>query len=148
MTNLTSSQQEHCTLVIIPFPKSPLFACLSRVIVESPNGRRRRREKMPKPGTPHPSRCISALRTARSAPSHRGAHIRAIKQGRPHPQPFPSPFPRSGRRVIPPPPLETALARANPHMTAHLLPPAGSAGFWLFSISPIMSSKAFVTFSL
>lgn len=74
--------------------------------------------------------------------------IRAIKQGRPHPQPFPSPFPRSGRRVIPPPPLETALARANPHMTAHLLPPAGSAGFWLFSISPIMSSKAFVTFSL
>ena len=33
------------------------------------------------------------------------------------------------------------------YMTTHLLPPAGSLGFWLFSISPTTSSKAFCTFS-
>lgn len=34
------------------------------------------------------------------------------------------------------------------HMTAHLLPPVGSLGFCDFSICPIMSSNALVTFSL
>lgn len=34
------------------------------------------------------------------------------------------------------------------YMTMHLLPPAGSPGFWLFSTSAIIKSKAFWTFSL
>lgn len=34
------------------------------------------------------------------------------------------------------------------YMTVHLLPPAGSPGFWDLSTSATMSSKAFCTFSL